>query len=153
MGSPKGQQVMMATPGQPRKRSGLGAVNYHTGETVVLCRRRKRRREGAERLQAVVDKHPTGTIRIAWANATTHPDDAVEAVVRAAAGRLVVLDWPPCSPWLDPSAMGWRHCRREVSHCALFATLTALLQAARDCFDRDNQCPAHVLSMIGAHVA
>ena len=45
----------------------------------------------AELLQAVIDRHPTGTIYIAWDNADTHADDEVEAVVRAAAGRLVLL--------------------------------------------------------------
>jgi hypothetical protein len=53
---------MIPTPGQPYKRYGLGAVNYHPGATVVLCRRRKRRREVAEVLQAVVNRHPIGTI-------------------------------------------------------------------------------------------
>jgi hypothetical protein len=62
MWSPKGQQVMIPMPGQPHKRYGLGGVNYHAGETVVLCRRHKRRREVAELLQALVNKHPTGTI-------------------------------------------------------------------------------------------
>ena len=62
MWSPKGQQVMIQTPGQPKVHYGLGAVNYHTGETVVIIRRRKRRPEVAELLQALVDKHPTGTI-------------------------------------------------------------------------------------------
>jgi putative transposase len=42
---PKGQQVMIPTPAQPKKRYGIGAVDYHTGESVVLIRRRKRRRE------------------------------------------------------------------------------------------------------------
>ena len=32
---PRGQQVMIPTPAQPKKRYGIGAVNYHTGETVV----------------------------------------------------------------------------------------------------------------------
>jgi putative transposase len=94
MWSPKGQQVMISTPGQPKRRYGIGGVNYHTGETVVLIRRRKRRREIAEFLQALVDKHPTGTIYVAWDNANTHQDDEVEAVVRAAAGRLVLLYLP-----------------------------------------------------------
>jgi DDE superfamily endonuclease len=92
--SPRGQQVMIPTPGQPYKRDGLGAVNDHTGETVVLFRRRKRRQEVAELLQSLVDTHPTGTIYVAWDNADTHADDDVEAVVRAAAGRLVRLYLP-----------------------------------------------------------
>jgi hypothetical protein len=45
MWSPVGQQVMILTPLQPEKRYRIGAVNYYTGETVVLFERRKRRRE------------------------------------------------------------------------------------------------------------
>ena len=96
--SPLGQQIMIPTPGQPKKHYGLGAVNYHTGETVVLFKRRKRRREVAELLQTLVDKHATGTIYVTWDNADTHQDDEVEAVVRGAAGRLVLLYLPTYSP-------------------------------------------------------
>jgi putative transposase len=150
MWSPKGQQVMIRTPGQPKKHYGIGAVNYHTGETVVLIRKRKRRLEIAELLQTLLDKHPTGTIYIAWDNATTHQDDEVEAVVRAAAGRLVLLYLPTYSPWLNPIEMLWRHYRREVTHCELFETAHALLAATRDFFERYNQTPEKVLSIIGA---
>jgi transposase len=142
---------MIPTPGQPYKRYGLGAVNYYTGETVVLFRRRKRRQEVAELLQALVDKHPIGTIYVAWDNAVTHADHEVEAVVRAAAGRLVLLYLPTYSPWLNPIEMLWRHFRREVTHCELFPSLAALLQAAQAFFDRHNQRPHRVLSIIGAH--
>lgn len=150
MWSPIGQQVMVPTPRQPYKRYGLGAVNYHTGKTVVIFRRRKRRLEVAELLQALLDKHPTGTIYVAWDNVSTHEDDEVEAVVRAAAGRLVLLYLPTYSPWLNPIEMLWRHFRREVTHCELFENIKALLFAARDSFDRYNQCPDQVLSIIGA---
>jgi putative transposase len=53
---------MIPTPGQTNKHYGLGAVNYHSGETVVVVRRRKRRKEIAELLQTLVNKHPTDTI-------------------------------------------------------------------------------------------
>ena len=149
--SPKGHQVMIYTPAQPTRHYGIGAVNYHTGETVVLLRRHKRRREIAELLQALVDKHPTGTIYVAWDNANTHEDDEVEAVVRGAAGRLVLLYLPSYSPWLNPIEMLWRHFRREVTHCELFATVNALLAATRDFFDRYNQQPNAMLSIIGSH--
>ncbi len=56
--SPRGQQVIIPTPLQPTRRYDLGAADWHTGETIVLARRRKRRREVAELLQALVDKHP-----------------------------------------------------------------------------------------------
>jgi len=150
MWSPKGQQVMIQTPGQPTKHYGIGAVNYHTGETTVIVRKHKRRREIAELLQLLVDKHPTGTIYVAWDNASTHEDDEVEAVVRAAAGRLVRLYLPTYSPWLNPIEMLWRHFRREVTHCELFETVKALLAATRDFFARYNQTPEKVLSIIGS---
>ena len=151
MWSPKGQQVMIPTPGQPKTHYGLGAVNYHTGETVVLIRRRKRRREVAELLQALLNQHPMGTIYVAWDNFTAHQDDEVEAVVRGAAGRLVLLYLPTYSPWLNPIEMLWRHFRREVTHCELFQTVKVLIQAAYDFFDRYNRCPEQVLSIIGVH--
>ena len=150
MWSPKGQQVMIPTPGQPDKYYGIGAVNSHTGESVVLFRRRKRREEIAQLLQALVEKHPTGTISVAWDNASMHEDDEVEAVVRAAAGRLVLLDLPTSSPWLNPIEMLWRHFRREVTHCEFFETKQALLAAAQQCFERFNQCPQKILSVIGS---
>jgi transposase len=148
---PKGQQVLIPTPRQPYKRSGLGVVNYHPGETVILLRRRKRRKEVAELLQALVDKHPTGTIFVALDNASTHQDDEVEAVLRGAAGRLVLLYLPTYSPWLNPIEMLWREFRREVTHCELFESVKALLIAAQDFFDRYNQKPDAVLSIIGSN--
>ena len=152
MWSPKGQQVMIPTSGQPKKHYGLGAVNYHTGETVVLMRKRKRRSEIAQLLQALLDKHPTGTIYLAWDNVSTHQDDEIEAVVRGAAGRLVLLYLPTYSPWLNPIEMLWRHYRREVTHCELFETVHALLDATRDFFARYNEMPDRVLSIIGARI-
>ncbi|MCI0869552.1 MAG: IS630 family transposase [Chloroflexi bacterium] len=141
---------MIPTPGQPTKRYGIGAVNYHTGETVVLFRRRKRRKEIAELLQALVDKHPYETVYVAWDNATTHEDDEVEAVVRGAAGRLVLLYLPTYSPWLNPIEMLWRHFRREVTHCELFENVKALVAAATDFFDRYNQVRDRIRSVIGS---
>lgn len=153
MWSPVGQQVMIPTPGQPTKRYGLGAVNYHTGETVVLVRRRKRRREVAELLEALLAKHPNERVYVAWDNASTHEDDEVEAVLRGAAGRLVLLYLPTYSPWLNPIEMLWRHFRREVTHCELFANMQELIGACNEFFRRYNQVPARVLSIIGTQPA
>lgn len=150
MWSPKGQQVMIPTPGQPTKHYGIGAVNYHTGETEVLFRKRKRRREIAELLERLLQKHPTGTIFVAWDNAGTHEDDEVEAVVRTAAGRLILLYLPTYSPWLNPIERLWRQFRREVTHCELFETVKALLAASADFFRRCNQKPDKVRSIIGS---
>lgn len=150
MWSPKGQQVMIQTPGQPTKHYGIGAVNYHTGQNIVLFRRRKRRREIAELLQALVDSHPKETVYVAWDNASTHEDDEVDAVVRGAAGRLVLLYLPTYSPWLNPIERFWKQFRSEVTHCEIFKTVKALLAAAKDFFDRYNHSPHLILATIGA---
>ena len=84
-------------------------------------------------------------------NASTHQDDEVEAVLRAAAGRLILLYLPTYSPWLNPIEMLWRQFRREVTHCELFESVKALLVAAQAFFDRYNQKPDEVLSIIGAN--
>jgi putative transposase len=141
---------MIPTPGQPDKYYGIGAVNYHTGESVVQFHRRKRRQEMVQVLEALLQKHPTGTVYVAWDNASMHEDDETEAAVWAAAGRLVLLYLPTYSPWLNPIEMLWRYFRREVTHCELFETKQALLDAAQACFERFNQCPQNILSVIGS---
>ncbi len=151
--SPIGQQVMIPTPGTPKKHYGIGAVNYYSGETVVLIKKRKRRKEIAELLQTLMDRHPTGTVYVAWDNSITHEDDEIEAIVRGAAGRLVLLYLPTYSPWLNPIEMLWRQFRREVTHCELFETVAALLKAAQAFFDRHNLVPHQVLSIIGSIAA
>lgn len=153
MWSPIGQQVMIPTPGQATRQYGLGAVNYHTGESIVHFKKRKRRQEVAELLQHLIEKHPSGTIFVAWDNSGTHRDAEVDAVVRAAGGRLVLLYLPTYSPWLNPIERLWRHFRREVTHCELFVSMRALVQAAQEFFERHNRIPHAVLSIIGAHPA
>ena len=155
MWTPKGRQIMIPTPGQTKKHYGIGAVNYHSGETVVLVRRRKRCQEIAELLEALLEKHPHETIYLAWDNAFTHSDSGeIDAVVRGAAGRLVLLYPPTYSPhqrcFLNPIEMLWRHFRREVTHCELFESVKALVEASLNFFRHLGEMPEKVLSIIGA---
>jgi transposase len=142
---------MIPTPRQPIRRYGLGAVDWYTGQTVVITRRHKRRCEVAQLLQALLDRHPQERVYVAWDNASTHEGDEVEAVLRGAAGRLVLLHLPTYSPWLNPIEMLWRHFRREVTHCELFDSLEALITAAGEFFERYNRKPGGVRSIIGSH--
>jgi putative transposase len=125
------------------------------GDAIRSRRRGLQKREPIIKalLQALLDKHPGQTVYVAWDNCNTHEDDEVEAVVRSAAGRLVLLYLPTYSPWLNPIEMLWRHFRREVTHCELFQTVKLLLQASQRFFDRYNRCPTLVRSIIGAHPA
>jgi putative transposase len=142
---------MIPTPHQQKTHYGLGAVNYHTGHIIALIRPRKRRREIAELLRALVEAHPTETVYVAWDNASTHQDEEIEAVVRGAAGRLVLLYLPTYSPWLNPIEMLWRHLRRVVTHCELFVTMTTLHRAVLDFFQCCNRGDFDVRSIIGAY--
>jgi hypothetical protein len=64
-------QLAAQMPG-PDAAPMLGAVNYHTGETVVLCRRHKRQLEVAELLQALVNRHPRPGRRCPLARPAVH---------------------------------------------------------------------------------
>jgi putative transposase len=39
----------------------------------------------------LLEKHPRGIVHVAWDNSNTHEDEEIEAVLRGAAGRLVLL--------------------------------------------------------------
>lgn len=57
-------------------------VAYHGGETAVLLRR-DRRPEVAESLEALLQKHLTGTVYVAWSN-HAHEGEEVQAILRTA---------------------------------------------------------------------
>ncbi len=72
---------------------------------MVQFQRHKRRKEIAQLLEVLLEKHPQERIYVAWDNVGTHEDDEVEEVVREAAGRLVLLYMLTPSPWLNPIEM------------------------------------------------
>jgi transposase len=125
----RGQQIEIPTPGQEERVYGLGAVNYHTGETVMLTREHKRKPDIAMMLRALMDQHLMGTIYLTWDNATTHFDDEIDVVLKEANGRLVFLYLPTYSPWLNPIEMLWRSMRYAVTHCELFTSMSELIAA------------------------
>jgi len=153
MWGPKGRQVMIETPAQPTRRYGIGAVDYHTGQTVVLIRRRKRRPEVAELLEALLEKHPKGRVYVAWDNAQapTRTTRSRWSCARPRVGWCCSTCPPTAPPWLNPIEMLWRHFRREVTHCELFPSVKALIAAAYDFFERHNRRPSDVLSIIGSN--
>lgn len=93
-----GQQVEIPTPGTEQRAYGLGAVNYHTGQTVMTTSRRKRKAEVAQMLRKLVASHPTGIIYLVLDNSPTHFDDEIDYVLKEAKGRLIVLYLPTYSP-------------------------------------------------------
>ena len=146
-----GQQGMIPTPGQERRAYGIGAVNYHTGETVMLTRKHKRKPDMADMLRRLVAYHATGTILLVLDNSPTHVGDDIDAVVRDAHGRLVLLYVPTYSPWLNPIEMLWRSMRYAVTHCELFTALAELEAAFLDYVARIPTM--NVRSIIGSKTA
>ena len=122
-------------------------------EAVVITRPHKRRREVAELLERLLAKHRGETIYVAWDNVNTHQDNEVEAVLRGAAGRLVLLYLPTYSAGLNPIEMLWRHFRRGITHCELFVSIAVLITTTSAFFERYNQAPGGVRSIIGVHAA
>ena len=110
-------------------------MSYHNGEAVVLIRRR----EIAGRLRALSQEHPGEVIYVGWDNADTHEQAEVEDVLRAAAGRLVLLYLPTYSPCLNPVEMLRRHDRRVVTSCELFEGVDAMAGATGKSFAWCNQ--------------
>ena len=125
----RGQQVQIPTHGQDERAYGIGGVNYHTGETVMITRKHKRKPDIAAFLRALLAQHPTGTIYLAWDNATTHFGGDVDKVLKEANGRLILLYLPTYSPWLNPIEMLWRSMRYNVTHCELFMMIDDLVVA------------------------
>lgn len=105
------------------------------------------------RVDTVSRKTDSSTQYVTWDNASIHEDDEVDAVVRGAAGRLVLLYLPTYSPWLNPIEMLWRHFGREVTHNELFENVKVLLAATLDFFSRYNRTPEKIPSVIGSHAA
>ncbi len=129
-----GQQVQIPTHGQDERGYGIGAVNYHTGETVMITRDHKRNGDIAVMVRALVERHATGRIYLTWDNAYTHFGGEVETVLKETKGRLILLYLPTYSPWLNPIEMLWRSMRFGVTHCELFTALSQLKAAFLDFF-------------------
>ncbi|MDQ5853720.1 MAG: transposase, partial [Chloroflexota bacterium] len=95
----RGQQIQIPTHGQDERAYGIGAVNYHTGETVMITREHKCKVDIADLLRALLAQHEAGTVYLTWDNATTHFGGDIEVVLKEANGRLVLLYLPTYSPW------------------------------------------------------
>jgi putative transposase len=100
-------------------------------------------------LHARLDTPPEETVYIAWGKTSTHEDDAVAAVMRGAAGRLVLRSLPTYSPWHNPIKMLWRHFRCAWFSGEFFEHIKALIAATQAFFEQQNQSPKRALSIIG----
>lgn len=131
----------------------LGALNALTGQVDYLDNYIVGRRQVSAFYRQLDRAYPDARhvylIQANW-SIHTHPD--VRATLDTLP-RLEAVFLPTYSPWLNPIEMLWRHFRREVTHCELFASVKALLAAAAAFFARYNRDPQQTLSVIGAKPA
>jgi len=121
---------------------------------VGLCCRRKRRRDVADRWQAVVERHPTGPLASAGANAAP-PMGLMRsrpwcAPLRGGGCACIA---PPPARGCSPLARRGRPCRREVTQGERGGSRDARRKAAHAFVDRDHQSTARGGSILGAHAA
>jgi transposase len=143
-----GQQIQIPTPGTEQRAYGIGAVNYHTGETIMITSKHKKKADIAGMIRCLVQQHSTGIIYLTLDNSPTHFDDDIDVVLKEAQGRLVLLYLPTYSPWLNPIEMLWRSMRYAVTHCELFDSLDDLQSAFLDYFATISK--EHVRRIIGS---
>lgn len=93
----------MPTPGPPIKHYEIGAVNYHSDQTVVMIPKRKKREQISLLLEELLAKHPDQRVYVDWDNAHTHSGGKVKEVVRAAAERLALLLFAYLQPLTQPN--------------------------------------------------
>jgi hypothetical protein len=88
---------------------------------------------------------------VAWDNADTHEDDEVEEVVRARAGAPGFAVFTHLQPVVEShrdAVEAFSAGSDEIRE--LFETKQALLAAAQEFFERYNQSPEQILSVIGS---
>jgi hypothetical protein len=97
---------------------------------------------------ARLEKHPKEKIYLAWDNANTHQDDEVEAGVRGAAGRLVLLT--DLQPVAKPNRNALVSLPSSGHPLRAVWGIQNLVEASLEFVRRFNDRPEQLLSIIGA---
>jgi hypothetical protein len=158
-----GEQRKVLTPGVNQKRYGFGAVHYTEGSLVTCFSEHKDSVGFCALIEAVVERFcptPTRTAEAAEVyagpkvvlvidNYGIHKSKRSLATLAKYVDRLEVFHLPTYSPKLNLIELVWRHLRSVVTHNHLFASIEALVEAARQFFADLAAEPAKVLSIIG----
>ncbi|MEO0683678.1 MAG: transposase [Cyanobacteria bacterium J06649_11] len=96
---------MIPTPGRLAKHYAIGAVNYHTGEMIVIFRKHKKRIQMAEFLRIVLAQFSDKQVILVWDTVHTHKGGEVLRIEQEYPQRLKLMYLPTYSPWLNPIEM------------------------------------------------
>jgi DDE superfamily endonuclease/Winged helix-turn helix len=111
-----------------------GAVAPLTGRTHYHISPAWGKEEFARFLQHLLAYHPGRQLLVIHDRGEQHKGPPVEAIVRAAHGRLVLKAQPAYSPELNPQERIWKGLRRGVTHNHGFAPLQEQIEAIRNFF-------------------
>lgn len=111
-----------------------GAVAPLTGRTHYHVSPELGQGEFAQFLEHLLAYHPGKRLLVIHDRGAQHQGAPVEAAVREAQGRLVLMAQPAYSPELNPQERIWKWLRRVVTHTHWFATLSDQIGAIRHFF-------------------
>lgn len=128
----RGQQAEVVTPGDNEKKYLAGSLHWRTGALIGPV-------TGPKRNGALVAAHLEElcrrlrhyrVIHVIWDSPRIHKCAAVDQVLRAHAGRLVVHPLPKYAPECNPVERVWWHLREEITRnhtCRTMAELVDLV--------------------------
>jgi transposase len=111
-----------------------GAVSPLTGRTHYHLSPELGKEDFAQFLQHLLAYYPRRRLLVIHDRGEQHKGASVEAVIREAAGRLMLKPQPAYSPELNPQERIWKWLRRVVTHHHGCATLHEQVEAIRNFF-------------------
>jgi transposase len=124
----------VSTGDDPTKVHVYGAVAPLTGRTHYHVSPKLGQEEFAHFLRHLLVCYPGNQLLVIHDRGTQHKGGQIEAVVREAAGQLVLKPQPAYSPELNPQERIWKWLRRVVTHNHWFDTLREEIDAVRNFF-------------------
>ena len=130
----KGQQVRVPTPGQNRKRTIFGALEFSTGRFTYAVHERKRSVEFITFLEELLVRYPGRHILIVLDNASIHTAKSVRRWL--AEHRRVELLWLPTYSGHkeNPVEKIWWHLKGKVAANRLHGNIDSLVAAVHEFF-------------------
>jgi putative transposase len=127
------QPIVPQRYGTQERKTLFGAVNLKTGNLVGHIADTGNAKTFQRFLEAVRRRYPRGRVVIILDNVRFHH---AKVIARYLEGypRISFLFLPPYHPQLNPQEMVWQIMRRNVTHCAYYATFAKEVAAAKRFF-------------------
>ena len=130
----KGKQPMIPMHfGKKERKTLFGAVNLKRGNLLGQIADTGNAATFQEFLDCIRARYPRGHIVIILDNVRFHHAKTICAYLKQYP-RIAFLFLPPYYPKLNPQEMVWQIMRRDITHCAYYATFAQEVKAAQRFF-------------------